>query len=190
MRPAEPALLDRVAALCRDGRAAWERFDRDVRRRAWHPFMPADYDRALAHLLPHRAPGRRLLEMGSATGVVAIMADLLGFEAYGIEIDGDLVAVARSLAERHGSGARFATGSFVPEGYVWRSGTGDDRLGTIEVGEPAYEELGLELRDFDVVFAYPWHGEAPLLRDIVRRCGAPDVTLLLYGEPRRPTPGW
>lgn len=182
MRPADPALLGRVADLCRDGRAAWRRFDRDVRRHAWHPFMPADYDRALESLLLHRDSGKRLLEMGSATGVVAIMADLLGFEAYGIEIDGGLVSVARALADRHGSGARFATGSFVPEGYVWRSGTGDDRLGTIEVGAPAYEELGLELRDFDVVFAYPWHGEAPLLRDIVRRCGAPHTTLLLHDE--------
>lgn len=180
--PPDPALLARLAALCRDGRAAWDRFDTEVRSRSWHPFMPADYGRVLGDLLPLRGPGRRFLEMGSATGVIAIMADLLGFEACGIEIDPELVAVARSLAETHGSGARFAAGSYVPSGYVWTSGTGDDRLGTIGLGEPGYAELGRELCDFDVVFAYPWYGEAPVLRDIVRRRGAAGVTLLLYGE--------
>ena len=110
------------------------------------------------------------------------MADLLGFESCGIEIDPDLVATARSLAEEHGSGARFAAGSFVPKGYAWKSETGDTRLGTIEIGEPAYGELGRELSDFDLVYAYPWSGEEPILRDIMRRHGRPGARLLLHGS--------
>lgn len=123
--------------------------------------------------------------MGSASGVIAIMADLLGFEAYGIEIDSELVKVARRLAERHGSDARFAAGSFVPSGYVWKSGTGDDRLGTLALGEPAYAELGCDLSYFDVVFAYPWDGEEAVLRDIMRRHGAAHATLLLHDPAAR-----
>lgn len=179
---ADPALLARISSLCDEGGAIWDRFEREVRSRSWHPFVPADYERVLNELLPLRRSGRRFLEMGSATGVIAIMADLLGFEAYGIEIDPRLVAVARSLAERHESAARFAAGSFVPSGYVWKSSTGDERLGTIGLGQPAYAELGRELSDFDVVFAYPWDGEAPVLRDIMRRRGSPSATLLLYGK--------
>jgi hypothetical protein len=125
--------------------------------------------------------------MGSASGVITIMADFLGFEAYGIEIDPQLVAVARSLAEKHGSDARFAAGSFIPAGYVWKSGTGDNRLGTIALGEPAYAELGRDLSDFDVVFAYPWDGEQPVVRDIMRRHGAAHVTLLVHGPAGRST---
>jgi hypothetical protein len=39
--------------------------------------------------------------------VITILADLLGFEAHGIELDPRLVEVAPSLARRHGSRARF-----------------------------------------------------------------------------------
>lgn len=179
----DPPLRARLNAVRRDGRTLWERFDRQVRSRAWHPFVPADYEAVLRDLLPHRRPGRRFLELGSATGVITVMADLLGFEAYGIEIDAELVAHARSLARRHGSGARFAVGSYLPDGYIWKSSSGDERLGTIARGEAAYAELGHELSDFDVVFAYPWYGDAPVLHDLVARRGAPGATLLLHDHP-------
>ena len=42
------------------------------------------------------------------------MADLMGFEASGIELDDSLVRVARELAERSGSNARFVSASFLP----------------------------------------------------------------------------
>lgn len=171
--------------LCDEGRAIWGRFDAEVRSRSWHPFVPADYDRVLLDLLPLRHRGRRFLEMGSASGVITIMADLLGFEAYGLEIDPELVEVARSLARKYESDARFAVGSFVPSGYVWTSAAGDDRLGTVALGEPGYRELGRDLSYFDVVFAYPWDGEGPILRDILRRHGSPTATLLLHGPAQR-----
>ena len=109
------------------------------------------------------------------------MADLLGFEARGIEIAPDLVREARGLAERYESNARFAQGSYIPEGYRWVSDSGDERMGTVGIGESAYPALGEELSDFDWVFAYPWPGEAELLRDLVERCGAPRTKLLLHG---------
>lgn len=185
----DPVLLERIRRLCDEGRAIWSRFDADVRSRSWHPFVPADYDRVLRDLLPLRHQGGRFLEMGSASGVITIMADLLGFEAYGIEIDPQLVAVARLLAQKYRSGARFAVGSFVPSGYVWTSEEGDDRLGTVALGEPGYAELGRDLSYFDVVFAYPWDGEEPVLRDILRRHGAPSATLLLHGPAHPQSPG-
>ena len=171
---------ERIRSLCEEGRAIWSRFDSEVRSRSWHPFVPADYESVVSDLLPLRRPGGRFLEMGSASGVITILADFLGFEAYGIEIDPELVAMARALARKHGSDARFTTGSFVPAGYVWESGTGDDRLGTVALGTPAYAELGHDLSDFDVVYAYPWDGEEPMLRDIMDRHGAANATLLLH----------
>ena len=35
--------------------------------------------------------------------------------------------------------------------------------------------------EFDVVFGYPWDGEAPLMRDVMQRYGRSDALLLLYG---------
>jgi hypothetical protein len=42
-----------------------------------------------------------------------------------------------------------------------------------------YRELGHSLEDFDVVFGYPWDGEAPLMLDLMQRYGRADATLLL-----------
>ncbi len=177
----DPPLRARLTALCDEGWEIWSRFDTDVRQRTWHPFVPADYDRVLQTLLTLRAPGRRFLEWGSAQGVITIMADLLGFEACGIEIDPALVRTARDLAARYESGARFAVGSFLPEGYAWKPRSGDGRLGTIGQGVAGYAELGHPLEDFDVVFGYPWTGEEPMMHDIMRRYGNRGATLLFYG---------
>jgi hypothetical protein len=173
--PIDPVLRARLTALFDEGWEIWERFDREVRDRRWHPFIPADYESVLEALLLHRRPGLRFLEWGSATGVITIAADLLGFEAYGIELDAELVRMARALAARVGSQARFAAGSFLPTGYEWADG----RTGTIGEGESGYLALGRALEDFDVVFGYPWDGEAPMMLDLMRRYGAPEAIFLL-----------
>ncbi len=159
----------------------WSLFDAEVRQQTWHPFVPADYHRVLESLLALRAPGVRFLEWGSATGVITIAADLLGFDAYGIELDPALVRIARDLARRYQSGAHFAEGSFLPAGYRWRPGDRDARLGSIGEGASGYLELKHPLEDFDLVFAYPWEGEAPVMLDVFERYAAPGARLLLYG---------
>ncbi|HEX6132674.1 MAG TPA: hypothetical protein VFZ24_01750 [Longimicrobiales bacterium] len=180
-RALDPALRARIEALHEEGRALFRKFDREVRREAFHPFMPADYGPIIDALLPFRDECRTFLEWGSATGVIAITADLLGFEAYGIEIDAQLVEIARDLARRHGSQARFAAGSMLPAGYEWRAASGDPRLGTIERGDPGYEQLGRTLSEFDLIYGYPWSGEDEMMRDLMRRHGADGGRLLLNG---------
>ena len=170
----------RLTSLLEEGRTIWSRFDSDVRQQRFHPFMPSDYERVLRALLSLRGPGLRFLEWGSATGVITIMADLLGFEAYGIEIDAELVATARDLAERSESDARFAVGSFLPDGYEWKPDSGDGRLGTIGRGASGYPELGRGLEDFDLVFAFPWEGETPIMHDLMQRRAGSGASLLLY----------
>jgi hypothetical protein len=180
----DPTLRARVHALIDEGAEIYDRFDREVRDQNWHPFVPGDYGGILQALLEFRAPGGGLkfLEWGSATGVVVIMADLLGFEAYGIELDAGLVSIARSLAERYESRARFVAGSFLPTGYRWRPKTGDGRLGTIGQGVSAYAELAHGLDDFDLVYAYPWSGEEPMMLDLMRAYGSSKAHLLLHGD--------
>lgn len=177
----DPVLRARLAALSEEGWEMWRRFDEEERRDNWHPFVPADYDAVLRTLLELRAPGLRFLEWGSATGVITIMADLLGFEAYGIELDARLVDIARDLAARYDSGARFAAGSFLPTGYRFHSRTGDDRIGTIGYGESGYPQLRHPLEDFDLVYGYPWHGEEPMMLDLMRAYGGKGARLVLHG---------
>jgi hypothetical protein len=180
----DPALRARLLELSEEGWELWRQFDVEVRQHDWHPFVPADYERVLQTLLELRGPGLRFLEWGSAMGVIAIMADLLGFEAYGIELDPALVEMARGLAERYGSDARFVAGSFVPSGYRWKSRTGDDRIGTIGYGQSGYPELRHPLEDFDIVYAYPWSGEEPMMLDLMRSYGGSGARLVLHGGPQ------
>lgn len=177
---ADAALDARLDALCADGWAMFEQFDRTVRERHFHPFVAADYETVRAALLSIRAPGHSFLEWGAASGVVTIMADMVGFDSCGIELDPSLVATARALAARHGSKARFVAGSFLPTGYRWRSRDGDSRMGTIGDGPSGYLELERALDDFDVVFGYPWDGEKPVMLDLMQRYGRPDALLLLH----------
>jgi hypothetical protein len=173
-------LNERLERLCETGWEIFDRFDTEIRQKDFHAFVAADYPVVLATLVQLRAPGQRFLEWGSATGVITIMADLLGFEAYGIEIDGSLVDQARELACHHGSGARFTRGSFLPAGYRWRQQGGDERLGTISTGESGYLKMGMPLEDFDVVFGYPWPGEEAMMLDLMKVHGRADATLLIH----------
>jgi len=175
----DEALQARLTALCADGWALWDKFDEEVRGNHFHPFVSADYEVVLDALMQYRKPGLRFLEWGSATGVITIIADLLGFDAYGIELEPGLVATARTLATKFDSSARFVAGSFLPTGYVWQSRDGDRRIGTLGSGASAYRELGYGLDDFDLVFAYPWDGERELMLDVMNRYGRSDAILLL-----------
>jgi hypothetical protein len=173
------ALRARLTALCAEGWALWERFDEEVRRHHFHPFVAAEYERVVDALMRHRGANLRFLEWGAATGVITIIADLLGFDAYGIELDRDLVATARRLAKKFDSRARFVAGSFLPTGYEWCPPDGDGRTATLGTGPSGYLELGHSLDEFDVVFGYPWDGERDLMLDVMRRYGRDDATLLL-----------
>lgn len=173
----DPVPLERLRRLFADGGEVAKRVD--TGERSW--FVPSNYEAVLESLVELHPRGGRFLELGSGLGVVAIMADMLGFEAYGIEILPELVDEARQLAERHESSAKFAHGSFLPADYRWVSETGDTRLGSVVVGESAYPALGRDLADFDVLFAYPWPGQTEILRDLVERAGAPHARLLLHG---------
>jgi len=174
------ALRARLTALCVEGWALADQFDEEVRQHSFHPFVAAEYDLVVDALVRHRRGNPRFLEWGSATGVITIIADLLGFDAYGIELDLDLVATARKLARRFDSRARFVGGSFLPTGYEWRPLDGDGRTGTLGTGVSGYRELGRSLDEFDVVFGYPWDGERELMLDVMRRYGRDDATLLLH----------
>ena len=101
-----PELEARLGRLREEGWALFDHFDLEVRQRGFHPFVAADYECVLEALIAQRAPGLKFLEWGSATGVITIMADLLGYDASGIELDESLVQTARDLAARFDSNVR------------------------------------------------------------------------------------
>jgi SAM-dependent methyltransferase len=170
------AVLDR---LIRAGGEAWD----ELRARTGprhHLFVPCDQRDAYEALRRLRPRAATFLELGSGAGVVTILADLLGYEAYGIEIDPWLVQRSIQLAEQFDSQATFAEGSFVPEAYQDEAEHLDSERITVTGGACAYDELGLDLADFDLVFGYPWPGEEAWLHTMVQRHARRSAILLTY----------
>ncbi len=171
----------KLRRLFRAGDQAREEFRAQVGHRH-HLFIPCDHREAYETLRGLRARAVSFVELGSGAGIVTILADLLGYEAYGIEIEPWLVERSIELAEQFGSNAIFAEGSFVPPAYQEETEhLAADQL-TPTDGPRAYDELGLGLADFDLVFAYPWPGEEEWLFEMIRRFARPDALLLTYGS--------
>jgi hypothetical protein len=158
--PCDPTLPREVRTFLREAGRRVERFQRDRHAPA---FVPSDFRVAYAALRALEAsglaPGNGFCEWGSGFGVVACLAALLGFDACGIEAEGELVDAARRLARDFDLPVRFACGNFLPAqaatraaargGFAWLSTDGPD----------GHEVLGLDPDDFGVIYAYPWPDE-------------------------------
>jgi hypothetical protein len=174
---------DDVARLLADAQRRVERLE-DTTRASIPAFVPSDFElayRALVQIRTSRlTTGRRFVEWGSGIGAVTCLAVLAGYDAYGIEIEPALVAIAEDLAFDHNIDTQFALGSFVPQGaephldwtggVTWLSTSGPD----------GYAELELDPDDFDMVFAYPWPGEEQVIFDMFADCAAVGTLLLTY----------
>lgn len=182
-------LPQRVRDLLDDADERVERFHYEHRDRPVPAFVASDFVEAYHAIRSvvelNLAPGARFAEWGSGVGAVTCLASLFGFDAIGIEIEDELVVAARGLAEDHSIEAEFVCGSFVPSGgdeileanaynlaknVTWLRTDGDD----------AYEHLGLDPDDFDLVFAYPWPGEEDAIYDLFSEYAADGALLMTH----------
>lgn len=147
---------------------------------AFAGYVSADYPEIYRSLQVLKKRAHTFLEWGSGLGVVSIMASRLGYQAFGIEIESRLVDEAIVLAERHGVAPTFGVGSFIPDEFRTSPRRGNVFVQTQEDGRSAYDQLDMELRDFDVVYAYPWPGEYQVFREIIRRYASPHTYFLCY----------
>ncbi|MCK5943545.1 MAG: hypothetical protein KAI24_16300 [Planctomycetes bacterium] len=189
MRLAPLQLPDEAAPVPADVAAflagARERIDDWLARpeyRTGIDFIPSDYEpvwTALVAIHRRHPEARRMLEWGSGFGVVTGLGAALGLEAFGIELVSPLVTRSRQLLREHGLDATFAEGSFVPEDFD--AAAHDEPETNAVLDQPdGYDELGYDLDDFDLVFAYPWPGEEELYCEIFRRGASPGAILLLW----------
>lgn len=181
----EPSIPDDVRALLADAGTRIEAF---IEGRLDDPipgFVPSEFDRVwigLNTVKAHRlAPGRSFCEWGSGFGVVACLAAGLGYTASGIEIRPSLVDGAVSLAADHDLNVEFICGSYMPEGTEELADASTSEFAWLEVGmESAYDELGLDIDDFDLVYAFPWPGEEEFVHVLFERYAADGALLLTY----------
>jgi hypothetical protein len=170
-------ILPGLEELWLEAGAIWDRFHE---RGDFFNFVASDYRAVYQLLAGLQGQAGTVLEWGSGLGVVAIMAARLGFQAYGIEIEPRLVDLACGLADKYDAHVEFALGSYVPGDYTLDAELVDADFRTSFDDEPAYGELDMELRDFDIVFVYPWPNERALHQDIMRRCGGPHSLFVTF----------
>ncbi|GAF86733.1 unnamed protein product, partial [marine sediment metagenome] len=183
-------LPDEVAAFLREADLRVSQFVRNCPI-LLTGFVPSDFVtvyqalRAIAEA--KLAPGTSLCEWGSGFGVVALLAAMLEFRACGIEVERDLVDASRRLAEDFGLPVEFVHGSFVPlgaeacaeEAYADNNA---DFFWLVTDADNAYNELGLDPEDFDVVYAYPWPSEECLIESLFEKYAAEGALLLTHNK--------
>ena len=170
-------LLAEFRELWRVADDLWTEGEADA---AFRAYVSADYEEVYRWLVRLRGTTTSFLEWGSGLGVVTMMASRLGFDAWGIEAEEELVQHSWDLASRFAPNAQFAQGSFVPDEFEWNPAAGDESINTSLDLADAYDQLGMELLDFELVYAYPWPTEHPLLHHILKEFGCDNVALLTY----------
>lgn len=154
-------------------------------------FVPSDavtvYWALAAIAEANLSPSHAFCEWGSGFGVAASLAAMLDFDACGIEIERPLVDAARALAADFDIPVEFVHGSFIPAGgqvtaeQAYAEGSGEFSW-LVTDADDAYDELGLEPDDFDIVFAYPWPGEEHVIDRLFDQCAADGALLLTYNQ--------
>jgi hypothetical protein len=147
-------------------------------------FVPSDFEagfRVLESLsTTFLVPGKLFCEWGSGFGVIACLAAMLDFDAYGIEIEMELVDAAQSLAADYELPVEFVRGSFIPPGAgsPMCDHTAFGWLSTSECGDET--TLGLATEDFGVIFAYPWPDEEKFTAELFDEYANAGAVLITY----------
>ena len=179
-----PPTPPRVASFIVD---AQSRIDSFIESRLADPiysFVPSDFSLvygALRHVADeHLAAGPLFCEWGSGAGVITCLAAMVGFGACGIEFEIDLVGLSIRLARHYHVQANFCHGNFVPHGGQ-KIAEEVSEFEWLAVGGPdPYDQMELEIDDFDVVFAYPWPGEERVIERLFERFASDGALLITY----------
>jgi len=181
------AISDEIAEFLEEADARVKDYLDNSRTRV-SGFIPSDSETAFHALRAivdaNIAPGDLFCEWGSGFGVVTSLAALLGFQSYGIETDGNLVAAARRLAEDFDIEAEFVQGSFIPHGSEEEAECdfSTESFWLVTDVDDAYSELDVGPEDFDVIYGYPWPNEESPIARLFHHVAADGALLLTYNQ--------
>jgi hypothetical protein len=175
-----------IIGWIRDAQRRIEAFQDCWKKPQIEQFVAADYllvYQTLAWLLesqPRR--GNRFLEWGCGFAVVTALASTLDLDAIGMEAEGDLLAQGRNTIELWDVDVELVHGDFLPMGAETLAD--DPTLPSLGHGlTGGYEQLGMDLDDFAIVYAYPWPGEDDFHEAVFDRHAAIGALLLLFCGP-------
>jgi hypothetical protein len=171
------AILPELREMFAEGDQIWQDNQGDFHFR---DYVAADVELVFQALAMLKDRAETFLEWGSGLGLIASSAGRLGYRSCGIEIDPKLYRQAQTLADKYSTGAEFSFGSFVPDGYELTDEFEHEFYRTILDEHDGYGELDMELRDFDLVYAYPWPAERQFFVDVMRQCGRRGALFMTY----------
>jgi hypothetical protein len=194
MEGPEARVSDPVARLIATCSRSWERFFADHGDQAprFVPSVPERVWAVLAEVTRRQLPPTRVFcEWGSGFGTATCLAALLGYEAYGLEIDAELVRRSRAIARRLRIPVTMLCTSFLPAGYTASAGgdgaalvtpaSGSAHHDTAEARGPlCYDGMEMAIADIGLFFAYPWPEERALMRQLFEAVGRAGALLVMY----------
>lgn len=186
-----------VSRLIQESEQRLDQFYINQSHRRFPRFLPSDSAlvfAAMEYVTQHDlAPGRVFCEWGSGFGTGTCLAALLGYEAYGIEIQPELAEISREMARKLDIPAEFLCTSYIPEGYESYSGVGGEDLVKSETfcypetaidHNPRYEGMEIDLASIDLFFVYPWPDEQELMTKLFDAVAVDSAILIAYFSPR------
>ncbi len=187
------ALPANVARLIQEADRRWEQFFADEGTRRLPRFVPSEGELVFAAIdyvtRQNLPPGRVFCEWGSGFGTGTCLAALLGYEAYGIEIQPELVDISREIARDLDIPVDILCTSYIPDGSETYSGVGGEELvksrtfaypGETADVERQYDGMAYDIAEIDLFFAYPWPEEQELMQQLFDAVAMEGAILIAY----------
>ena len=182
---------DKVITMLAEAEQRCDAFFEAGLDRRYQRYLPSNPEKVFAAIATLKESGllrgKVFCEWGSGFGIATCMASLIGFEAYGIEIEDGLVKLSTELARDLSIPAEYLCTSYLPEGYEECEGIGGKDLlppqattsgGAIIDTTPLYD--GLDPGEVDLFFVYPWPGQEEFMMDLFDEIASEDAILLIY----------
>ena len=129
--------------------------------------------------------GQIFCEWGSGFAIATGIASLLGMQAFGLEIEPELIARSRNLAAYMKVPLTILDSDYLPEGFDESEEMGGKELILPEAtmaGSMLPEYEGLNPADVDLFFVYPYPDQEEVMMDLFAAVASHGAVLLIYRE--------
>lgn len=194
----EATVSDEVARLLDTCSRGWERFFADTddhQAPRFVPSIPEIVFSALEEVTKQNLPPKRVFcEWGSGFATATCIAALLGYKAYGIEIEEELVRLSRAIARRLRIPVEIICTSMFPEGYDMYAGVDGATLMTptlfskhndMDKRPLRYDGMDVDIAEIGLFFAYPWPEEQTLIQELFDAVAGEGAILVSYHNDKK-----